>query len=144
MPELTHPHSERVFPGVQRGSPLFPFVPSASCPVTGHHGEEPGFMFFTTSLQIIADTYEISLRFLCAEQSQASRSITMSEMLQSLHHLSVPLLDCLHYAWVIHFHSANTPPLTLWSHQHTRIPAPLKYQHGSSAHLIALPGARAL
>ena len=41
---LSHPHSEKVFPDVQREPPVFPFVPMATCPITGHHWkEEPGF-----------------------------------------------------------------------------------------------------
>jgi len=34
---LGHPHSKKVFPGVQRESPVFQCVHVASGPVTGHH-----------------------------------------------------------------------------------------------------------
>lgn len=31
---------------------MFQFVPIASCPVIGNHQKEPGFNFFTASLQV--------------------------------------------------------------------------------------------
>ena len=37
VPVLTHLHSERGLPDVERESPVFQFVPVASGPVTGHH-----------------------------------------------------------------------------------------------------------
>jgi len=37
VPVLGHPHSEKVFPDVQREPPVFQCVPVASGPVTGHH-----------------------------------------------------------------------------------------------------------
>jgi len=37
VPVLSHPDSEKVFPGVQMEPAVFQFVPIASRPVTGHH-----------------------------------------------------------------------------------------------------------
>lgn len=36
VPVLCHLQSEELLPGVQRESPMFLFVPVASCPFTGH------------------------------------------------------------------------------------------------------------
>ena len=36
VPGLSHPHSEKEFPDVQREPPVFQFVPIASGPATGH------------------------------------------------------------------------------------------------------------
>lgn len=33
-------------------NPMFQFVPIDSCPTTGHHWEESGYIFFTPSLQV--------------------------------------------------------------------------------------------
>ena len=37
VPVLSLPHSEKVFSDAQREPPVFQFVPTASCPVTGRH-----------------------------------------------------------------------------------------------------------
>jgi len=37
VPVLSHPHTEKVFPDVQREPLMFQCVPIASGPVTGHH-----------------------------------------------------------------------------------------------------------
>jgi len=37
VPVLGPPHSEKVFPDVQRELPVLQFVPISSGPVTGHH-----------------------------------------------------------------------------------------------------------
>jgi len=33
---LNHPHSEKLFPDIQREPPVFQFLSIASCPITGH------------------------------------------------------------------------------------------------------------
>jgi len=52
VPVLSHPHSEKVFPDVQREPSVFQFVPIASCPVTRHHRKEPGSIPFLSPLQV--------------------------------------------------------------------------------------------
>ena len=37
VPVLGHPHSEKMFPDVQKEPPVFQVVPTASGPVSGHH-----------------------------------------------------------------------------------------------------------
>ena len=37
VPVLSHPHSRKVFPAVQRESLVFQVVPITAGPVTGHH-----------------------------------------------------------------------------------------------------------
>ena len=37
FPVVHHPHNNRAFSYVELGFPVFPFVPFASCPITGHH-----------------------------------------------------------------------------------------------------------
>ena len=49
---VSHPHSEKKIPYVQRDPPVFPWVPIASCPVTGYHWKEPGSILFAPSLQV--------------------------------------------------------------------------------------------
>ena len=50
VPVLGHPHSEKVFPDVQREPPVFQSVPIAPGPVTGHHWKEPGCLLYTLPL----------------------------------------------------------------------------------------------
>ena len=50
---LSHPHSKKVFPDVQRKPPVLLFVPIVSGPVTGHRWEEPGSVLFAPSLQVL-------------------------------------------------------------------------------------------
>jgi len=52
VPVLGHPHSEKVFPNVQREPPVFWFVPIASGPDTGHHWKEPGSILYAPLLQV--------------------------------------------------------------------------------------------
>ena len=58
MPVFSHPHSERVFPDIQRGFPVFQFVPIASSPVTGHHWKEPGCILFASSLKVFIHVWD--------------------------------------------------------------------------------------
>jgi len=60
VPVLGHPHSEKVFPDVQRQPPVFQFVPVASCLVTRHHWKESGSVLFALSLQVCIHVDETS------------------------------------------------------------------------------------
>ena len=73
MPASQDPHSKEVLPVVQRESPVFLSVPTASCPGTGHHCKEPGFI--APSLQVFTDSGEIPWRFLQAKQAQFSQPL---------------------------------------------------------------------
>ena len=95
MPVLSHPLSGKVFPDVQRKSPLFQCVPVASGPVTGHHWQEPVSVLSAPSLQVFIHVDEIPLEpsLLQAEQPWLSQPLLVGEMLQSFNHLHGPLLD---------------------------------------------------
>lgn len=87
-PGLGHTHNAKVFPCAQTESPVFQFVPLASCSVTGLQGKEPAFTLCTLSLQITAHIAEISNPnscFLWAEQF----------------HLSQKLLNSIEHHWSI-------------------------------------------
>lgn len=47
VPALSHPHSGKEFPDVQREPPVFLFVLIAFVPVAGHRWEDPGSLIFT-------------------------------------------------------------------------------------------------
>lgn len=76
-------------------SPVLQFVLIASCPLTGHHGKDPGSIFFAPSLQVVAHIDEIppEFPFLQAEQSHSSQPLLTGEVLQSPDHLGGPPLD---------------------------------------------------
>lgn len=76
--------------------PVFPFVPVASCPVTGCYWEESGSFLtlpYRSFTHISKITLELSL--LQTRQSQFSQLLLVSQMLQSLNHLCGPLLESL-------------------------------------------------
>jgi len=88
----------KVFTDVQGEPPVFQFVPTASCPVTGLHWEKPGSVISALSLQVLIYTDKIPLKppLLQAEQSQLSQPGLMREVLQSFHQVLVlgsPALD---------------------------------------------------
>ena len=109
---LSHLHSRKVFPDVEREPPVFQFVPTASGPVTGHHWEEPGSTLFSPSLQVFIHSDKTlptpSLLFLQVEQSQLSQLFLTGDMFQSPNRFSGPLLDCPQYVQV----SCNEEPRT--------------------------------
>lgn len=64
VPVLSHSHRKKVFLDVQRERRVSPFVPITSCPVSGHHREDPGSVLFAPSLQAFVDIDEILLSLL--------------------------------------------------------------------------------
>lgn len=52
VPELSHLHSEKAFPDSQTEPPMLQLVPIVSCPVTEHHWKDPGYILFSSSLQV--------------------------------------------------------------------------------------------
>lgn len=107
------PHCEKVFFDVQTDPPVFQVVPVASDPVVAHHYTEPGSVLLAPSLQEFIHITEIPLSLLQAEQPQLS-AFPLRRLLQSLHHLCVPLLDSLQYIHVSVYRRAQNQ---------TRIPA---------------------
>ncbi|XP_068788224.1 uncharacterized protein [Struthio camelus] len=97
VPMLCHPHSEEVLSQVQVELPVVQFLPIASCPVAGHHGEEAGLILLTLPLQILIHVDEITSQssLLQAEQAQLLQSFFIGEMLQPPNHLGSPPLDSL-------------------------------------------------
>jgi len=101
VPVLSHPHSDKVFPIVQREPPVFQSVSIASGPVTGHHLEEPGSVLFAPSLQVCIHVDKIPLSLLLSKlnspsslsfssQARCSNSLTFSyPSLDSPVHLSL-------------------------------------------------------
>lgn len=96
---LHHSHIKNVFPAVQRGPPVFQFVPIASDLVTRHHWKRlatswhPSFRYLCTLMRSL-----LSL-LLQAEHSQLYQPFLIGGVLQSLHHLCGPLLDCPGAPW---------------------------------------------
>lgn len=64
---------DKIFHYIQRGSPVFQFVPIVSGPVTEHHQKELGSVLFT-SLQIFIGTDVVSPRFFFSGWSANSLS----------------------------------------------------------------------
>jgi len=77
VPVLSHPHSEKMFPDVQREPPVFQLVLIASGPVPGHHREEPGSALFAPSLQVFMYIDEIALSLLFSRLNSPS-SLSLS------------------------------------------------------------------
>ena len=96
-PGLRHPQREEVLPRVQLELSLLHFVPTASCPVTGHHCKESGPVFPTPTLQIFRGISKVPSQpsLLQAEQAQLPQPLLVGEMLQSPHHPCSPPLDSL-------------------------------------------------
>lgn len=78
------------------------FIPAASCPVTGHHWEECGSVFFPSSFQIFIDIDKVLPRaFSSPGQPVSSLSaFPHRRMLKFLHYLSGgSFLDSLQSVW---------------------------------------------
>lgn len=71
---------------VQMEPHMFQFVPTPSCPVTGHWWQEPGSIFFAAPLQMMirVDKSLPELSFLLAKQSLLPHPLLIREVLQSL------------------------------------------------------------
>lgn len=100
-PLLCHPRSWSACPDSQTEPPLFQqFVPTVSCPITGHHWNELGSIF-TLSLQVFVHIDENSSSaepsLLQDEQIQVSQPFFRGDTLLSLHYLCEPLLGSLQY-----------------------------------------------
>ena len=79
---------------------VFQFTPIPSCPVTEHHWEEPGSIFFIHTLQVFINTDKTPLGLLSSRLSSSSyRSPSSCQLLQSLNHLFGPALDWLQYVY---------------------------------------------
>jgi len=61
---LSELHSKEVLPVAEVEYLVLLFVPMASCPATGHHGQEPGSILFELSLYIFKDIDKILLSLL--------------------------------------------------------------------------------
>lgn len=72
---LGHPYSRNMFPGVQVEHHVFQFAPTASCPVTGYHWNDPGSIFFKSSLQVLVNSLPTSLVF---SRLNSSRPLSLS------------------------------------------------------------------
>ena len=77
VPVRGQPHSEKVFPDVQREPPLFQCVPGASGPVTGHHWKEPGSILFAPFLQVFISIEKTPLSLLFSRLNSPS-SLSLS------------------------------------------------------------------
>lgn len=75
--QCCHPHSEEVLPAVEGELLVLQFASISSCPGTEHYCEEPGSIFFTTSLQLFTDIDEIPLSFLFPRLNHSS-SLSLS------------------------------------------------------------------
>jgi len=82
VPGLSHHHSVKVFPDVQREPPVSQFVPIASCPVTGHCWKEPGSVLCAPSLQLFVYVDEVRLRLLISRCSNPF--VILVDFLQSV------------------------------------------------------------
>lgn len=58
-----------MFPDVHIELSVFQFVPTASGPITGHHWEDSGSIYFVLSGQVAKDTDKIPLSLLLTKQS---------------------------------------------------------------------------
>jgi len=90
VPVLHHLHSKEMFPNAQMEPPVFQFVPTASCPITGHLWKEPGSELIASSLQlfIYIDKISSSLPF-CRLNSPSSLSLSSEERINNLKMLDV-------------------------------------------------------
>jgi len=100
---------------------VFHFVPTTSCPVTGHHWKAPGSVVLAPSLQVFIyiDKIPPEPSLLQAEESQLSHLLLIGDILQSLNHLYGPSLDSLQY---VHVSLVLGSPeldtvLQVWRHQ---------------------------
>jgi len=90
---LSHLHSEKVFPDVQREPSVFQCMPTASGPATGHHLSEPGPGFFAPFIPVFTHI-QIPLEpssLLQTEQSQLFQPFLIGKVLQSLNLCGHPL-----------------------------------------------------
>jgi len=114
-------HLVQVLPHVQRGPPALKFVPTATCPGTGHHWAEPGSELFVPCLQVSMDTDENSPKplLLQDEQTQLCQLLLTAELLQSFHYLDGPSLDSLQYVHVSLLLGGPEldPAIQMWPHQ---------------------------
>ena len=85
-------------PDIQTEPPAIQFVPTVSCPVTGHYWKDPGSILFLPFFQIFIyiDKIPVEPSFLQAKQSQLFQLFLIREMLESLNYLCGPLLDSLY------------------------------------------------
>ncbi|GAB0205150.1 long-chain fatty acid transport protein 6-like [Grus japonensis] len=67
-------YAQPQFVRIMEESPVFQFVPIASCPVTRHHWKQPGSVIFTPCLQVFAHSNLIPLEpFLLKHKKEAYR-----------------------------------------------------------------------
>ena len=109
VPVLDHPHSDKVFPHVQREPPMFQFVPIASGPVTGHHRAEPGSIYLAPLLQVLINTDEIPLSLLFSRLNSLS-----SFSLSSQESCSCPFVSLVARRWTL---SSMSMSLLYWGAQ---------------------------
>ena len=120
-------------PHVRVELPVHPFIPIASCAISGYHRAEPGSCS-DSSLQPFTDTDEVPSQssLLRAEQPQHPQLFLVRKMLQSLHHLcnlhwthfrsSMSISSCEAQSWTQHSRCASlglnrgagSPPSTCW------------------------------
>lgn len=83
------------FFNVQEKPHLFPFVPLACCPATGHHWKERNSAFLASPLWVFINIYKIpaELFLIQASQPQLSQPFFTLEILQLLNILCGPLLS---------------------------------------------------
>ena len=91
VPMLSRPHSKKCFLGEPS---MCPFVPIATCPVTGHLWKGPGSVLSAPSLWVFHTrmSFPLDHSLVQAELSQLSQPFLTGEKLQSLGHLGGPLL----------------------------------------------------
>lgn len=89
---LIHPHTEKGHPVVQIEPPVIHYEPIVSGPVTGHHWEEPGHIFFVPSFQVYFDEIPPEPSYLQAKQPHP---LVIGDLLQTLNHFHGPLLEFL-------------------------------------------------
>jgi len=89
-----------MFTVVQRDSPAFHVVPTASCPVTGHPLKKAWLHPPCTLHSGIYKKIPPDSSVLQHERSQVSQSFLICEMVQSFNHFHGPVLDALSYVYV--------------------------------------------
>ena len=75
-----NPHSKKVLPGIQNKHPVFHFVPTASCPGTGHHKSSIICVLLSGVYRHLQDSPKLSP--LQAKQSQVSQTFPIEEVFQ--------------------------------------------------------------
>lgn len=98
LPVLSELHSKEVLPVAEVEYLVLLFVPMASCPATGHHGQEPGSILFELSLYIFKDIDKILLSLLFFQAELSHLFLLTEEVSQSLDHVCDVMLDSVHYA----------------------------------------------